>query len=158
MGVMLGALMLILGVVLFLLLPILRGEWAGMARSKGELTDAEARKRAALKALRDVEYDYHTGKLDDADYSDLKTALSRDALHAMKRADQAEQAESGEVASAHSGSAATTGDDDLEAEIERARAGLRAGRACGNCGELNVEGSRFCVTCGATLASEAAQA
>jgi cytochrome c-type biogenesis protein CcmI len=154
MGVMIGAVLLSIGVVLFLLLPILRGERASFSRTRGELTDAEARKRAAVRALRDVEYDYQTGKLDDTDYSDLKTALSRDALRAIERVDQEDEWEAG---AAGIGVARESG---LEAEIARARAGLRAGPTCEDCGEVNVAGSRFCIACGHAFpsASEAPQA
>jgi hypothetical protein len=146
MVMMVGASILALGVVLFLLLPILRGESASLERFAGELTDAEARKRAALRALRDVDYDYHTGKLDDSDYHELKTALSHDALIAMGKV----AAESGRGGSTV---VAPPTDEQLEAEIARVRMGLSAGWVCGSCEHVNVEESRFCAMCGGPLAA-----
>jgi len=151
MAMMLGALLLTTGVVLFLLLPILRGESASLDRFEGELTDAEARKRAALRALRDVDYDYHTGKLDDSDYQELKTALSHDALVAMGTVD----AQRGTATSTIS---ATATEEELEEEILRAREGLRSGWVCDSCSHGNVAESRFCAMCGGKLPASAATA
>jgi hypothetical protein len=139
-----GVFLLTVGVVLFLLFPILKGESASLDRFAGELTDAEARKRAALRALRDVDYDYHTGKLDDSDYRELKTALSHDALLAMGKV-EAERMSAGPVGMG------TLTDEQLEAEIAQARVGLKEGWVCGACGHGNVEASRFCAMCGGKL-------
>jgi len=141
-----GAVLLASGVLLFLVLPIFRGQSASLERFEGELTDAEARKRAALRALRDVDYDFHTGKLDDKDYRELKNVLAHDALVAMGRV----EAESG----AGTATVATVADDELEAEIARAREGLRSGSICGACGHPNTDDSRFCAMCGGALAGE----
>ncbi len=144
MAMMIGVGLLAMGVVLFLLLPILRGESASLERFAGELTDAEARKRAALRALRDVDYDYHTGKLDDSDYRELKTSLSHDALLAIGKV-EAENRGDRRV------DAATVTDEQLEAEIARARVGLKEGWVCNDCAHGNVQGSRFCAMCGGRL-------
>ena len=42
--------------------------------------EGAARRRVALTALRDLEYDRATGKLDEDDYGQLRTELSREAL------------------------------------------------------------------------------
>ena len=72
------------GVVLFVLLPVLRGDWATLESSDGEVTEVDARKRAALRGLRDAEYDFRSGKLDQEDYQLLKSDLARQALEAME--------------------------------------------------------------------------
>ena len=141
-----GAVLLAAGVFLFLILPIFKGQSASLERFEGELTDAEARKRAALRALRDVDYDYHTGKLDDTDYRELKNVLAHDALVAMGRV----EAESGGGATA----VAPVSDEELEAEIARVREGLRSGSVCGACGHPNTDDSRFCAMCGGALAGD----
>jgi hypothetical protein len=48
---------------------------------------------------------------------------------------------------------AAAGDDgaDIEAEVARYRAALRAGTVCRKCGQANPEGSVFCADCGARL-------
>lgn len=146
-----GAVLLVTGVVFFLLLPILMGESASLDRFSDELTDAEARKRAALRALRDVDYDYHTGKLDDTDYKELKTALSHEALIAIGRVDA-------ETGGGGSTAGTTVTDEELEDEIAHARIGLSSGWMCEACGHGNVEESRFCSMCGGKLAGRTASA
>ena len=107
----LGATLVAAGVILFVLIPILRGECASLERMGHEVTERDARKTAALRGLRDAEYDYRAGKLDQGDYEALKTEMGRQALAAME--------EVGEPA-----------EDELEAEIARARKGLAEGRTC----------------------------
>lgn len=53
----------------------------------GAVLDAEARRRSALAALRELEYDFLGGKLDDADYRAQKETLSVEALAAMRAAE-----------------------------------------------------------------------
>ena len=129
-----GALLLVSMVVVYLLQPIVQGKSALMQRDYDETTEAEARRRIALLALRDAEFDYHTGKLDQADYSELKSRLAAEALEAIRQVEGVDEA-------------------DLEAEIRKVREGLREGRACGSCGHLNPAGSKFCAACGTALAA-----
>ena len=134
---LLGALLLVSAVVMFILLPVAKGQHASLTREDDELTDAEARRRVTLLALRDVEYDYHTGKLDESDYLALRAELSAEALAALQEAERK----------------AGGSDADIEAEIAAVRAGLDAGTTCGDCGHRNPDGSRFCAACGMELAS-----
>jgi len=127
--------------ILYLIVqPVAKGLHASLEREEDELTETEARKRVALLALRDVEYDYLAGKLDDNDYRSLKGELTAEALAALE-AD--ERARSGAVPA----DAAAA----LEAEIAAARVGLREGRFCSECGFANEAGSRFCSACGHAL-------
>ena len=71
------------GVILFVMLPVLRGDWAAMERSDAEVTEVDARKQAALRGLRDAEYDLRSGKIDQEDYQVIKSDLARQALEAM---------------------------------------------------------------------------
>lgn len=89
----------------------------------GAVLDAEARRRVALVALKELEYDYLGGKLDTADYRAQKDRLSVEALAAM-RAAEAVGIESGRTA---------------------------AGPDRHGCGFLNPPLSRFCAGCGARL-------
>lgn len=90
----------------------------------GAVLDAEARRRVALVALKELEYDYLGGKLDAADYRAQKERLSVEALAAM-RAAEAVGMESG-----------------------RAQAAASDRHACGF---LNPPLSRYCAGCGARL-------
>ena len=89
----------------------------------GAVLDAEARRRVALVALKELEYDYLGGKLDDADYRAQKERLSVEALAAMRAAESV-GAEAGRTA---------------------------AGPDRHACGFLNPPLSRFCAGCGARL-------
>ncbi len=138
MTLLLGAVLVSAAVVIFLIQPVLRGMYASLERTDDELTDTEARKRVALLALRDVEYDYLAGKLDEEDYRALKAELTAEALAAL------------EADEAAAGADGARGDEALEAEIAALRASLGA-EACGSCGYHPEPGSRFCSACGAPL-------
>lgn len=131
-------------VVLFLLHPVIQGIHASLEREDDELTETEARKRVALLALRDVEYDFLAGKLDEDDYRTMKAKLTAEALDALA-ADEAAKGAGG-----HTGSVA------LEAEIAAIRQGLKGGVLCDDCGYTNPGGSRFCSACGRALAEAVA--
>lgn len=134
----LGSLLLTTAVVFYLLQPLVTGRRASLIRDDDEMTETEARRRVSLLALRDVEYDYLTGKLDDEDYGSLKRELSSEALAAMQEDDRARTS--------------STSAEEIEREIAAMRAGLRSGTTCTSCGYENPAGSRFCSGCGTPLA------
>ena len=143
----LGVALVTAAVVLFLLQPVVKGLHASLERADDELTETEARKRIALLALRDVEYDFLSGKLDEADYRALKSELTAEALAAL---------EADEAARGAGARAPEAAEEDLEAEIARIREGLRGGLVCTVCDFANPTGSRFCSACGAALGGRAA--
>ena len=104
MTLFIGASLVALAVVLFILQPGGKGLHASLERDEFELTDTEARKRVALLALRDVEYDFLAEKLDEHDYRSLKAELTAEALAALEADEQAQ-------------SGAGADEDELEAEI-----------------------------------------
>jgi len=136
----LGVALVTAAVVLFLLQPVVKGIHASLDREDDELTETEARKRVALLALRDVEYDFLAGKLDEEDYRSMKAEFTAEALAALEADEASRDASS------------ATGDTDLEAEIAAIRQGLRAGTPCLACSYRNPAGSRFCSACGQPLA------
>ncbi|HEX2189622.1 MAG TPA: zinc ribbon domain-containing protein [Longimicrobiaceae bacterium] len=92
----------------------------------GEVLDAEARRRVALAALKELEYDFAAGKLDDADYRSQRERLSAEAVRAIRAADRLRG-------------------------IEVSPATLADGPAAHGCGFVNPARSRFCAGCGARL-------
>ncbi len=91
----------------------------------GDVLDAEARRRVALASLKEVEYDYAAGKLDDADYRALRDRLGAEAMRAIRAADRLRGIEAAalpDIAIAH------------------------------GCGFVNPPRSRFCAGCGGRLA------
>lgn len=133
---MLGALILVVAVVAFILQPVLQGTWASLRHEDDEMSEVEARRRVSLLALRDAEYDFETGKLDEQDYKSLKRQLSAEALQALKELE------------------AEGGRDAVEAEIAAARREMEGGVRCPACKNRNPAGSRFCGACGAALAPQ----
>ncbi len=140
----LGVALVTAAVVLFILQPVVKGIHASLEREDDELTETEARKRVALLALRDVEYDFLAGKLDEDDYRSLKGELTAEALAALE-ADEASREGDAFVA-----------DDALEAEIATIRRGLGTGAGCPTCAFANEDGSRYCSACGQALVDRVA--
>ena len=148
MTLLLGVALVSAAVIMFIVQPVVKGMHASLEREDDELTDTEARKRVALLALRDVEYDFLAGKLDEEDYRTMKSELTAEALAALE-ADEAARSGGGGVATA-------SATEDLEAEIARIREHIRSGLVCPSCGYQNEEGSRFCSSCGTALGERAA--
>jgi hypothetical protein len=125
----------------FVVLPLLQRGTALVAdAAPGEVLDAEARKRVALASLKELEYDYLGGKLDEADYRSQRDLLSGEALRAIRAADAVAERWDGNVAVGAKVKPASRLDAALAAQ---------AGRH--GCGFVNPAGSRFCAGCGARL-------
>jgi len=88
----------------------------------------------AIAALREIEFDRATGKLSDADYSQLKEQYTRQALARMRS--------SGEERPV------VTGDDEVETAI---RAYRKAHPICHRCGPRPEADASFCSSCGRYL-------
>ena len=126
----------------FVVRPLLARRTALLADlAPGEVLDAEARKRVTLAALKELEYDYLAGKLDETDYRSQKDLLSREALEAVRTADQVRATWDGDAAA---GAKVRVAPSRLDAELA-----AQAGRH--GCGFVNPAGSRFCAGCGARL-------
>ena len=147
MSALVPAIVLAVAAVFFVLYPVLSGREAPMELEESELTEAQHRKNVALLALRDIEYDYHAGKLDDADYRALRQQISSEALEALDE----EEAERLGRSRASQGEGTASERADIEAEIAALRASIREGTVCTHCGHPNPRGSRYCSDCGAAL-------
>ena len=145
--ILLGAVLVAAAVVLYVVQPVFSGERAPLASLDEEFTEAEARRHLSLVALRDVEYDFATGKIDERDYRRLRDELAREALDALREVRRGRERTRG------SPPARDTLADDLEREIAAYRAALRAGTVCDRCGSANLEVALFCAACGGRLES-----
>src|SRR5436189_3373076 len=153
-GVLLAA-----GLVLFVLRPVLRpttglesGEAEAAGADEGDDPDDDLSPRAvALRALKEIEFDRATGKLSDADYDNLKTKYTTEALAALR-------AETGERG-AGSGSFR---------ERPAPRSPLPApscpthgprpesdAQFCSDCGRRLATAPGYCARCGTALESDA---
>jgi cytochrome c-type biogenesis protein CcmI len=143
MVVMLGALVLVLVAVFAVLHPLVTGREAPVWSADEEPSEAQFRKRVALLQLRDAEYEFAMGKLGEEDYKAVKKELAEEALEAIR----AEKEEEG----VREGAAGIEAEAELEEEIAQARAHLKGGLFCSQCGQPNPAGSRFCAECGSPL-------
>ncbi len=147
-------------VVFWVLFPLVSGRSAPMDRDEEELTEAQHRKRMALFALRDVEYDFHAGKLDEEDYRKMKREIASEALEALAEEEREWAARQGRRAAEAERKAVSngrvevpSGDSAVEKEIRELRNSLKEGLICRECGHPNPAGSRFCSACGSALAA-----
>ncbi len=130
-----GGLLLLLGSVV--VLSLLRGG-GGAAPGDPDAEEEEfrrlppeARREAALDALREVEFEYGTGKLPEEDYRALRRRWGRMALEAREA----------------TGAEAAGGSQGAEADIGAA--------PCPRCGQDTKAEARFCGRCGAALGTGA---
>jgi NADH pyrophosphatase NudC (nudix superfamily) len=95
----------------------------------------EERRAQIYENLRDLQFEYRTGKLSDADYQITKTGLQRELAHVLAEIDSIRQAQPAQTQAAVAAPAGTNG----------ARS---AARACPHCGAQFVQSLRFCGECG----------
>jgi hypothetical protein len=103
----------------------------------------DARRRAALAAIKELEFDYATGKLAEDDYRMLRRRYEARAAAVLAEA-SAQPPRSGAARPAAT-------DDALEAEIRAAR----RRRACPSCGGRLPGAARFCPSCGRAVEVQA---
>ena len=150
---------LAVGALAFVLYPI----FFGVPRTIERVEPAKQPREGdtAVVALREIEFDRATGKLSDADYTELKTRYTREAIAAMRVAES---------------SAVRPTDDELEAVVREYRERQMRCPTCGprpepdavfcsNCGRylrdkcagcgapVEARDARFCVNCGQGLAA-----
>jgi hypothetical protein len=75
-------------VVLFISAP-LRRDRRDDGGASAELAELEAAREAKYREIRDAELDHRTGKLSDADYRTLDSALRVEAIEILRRIDAA---------------------------------------------------------------------
>lgn len=139
---LIGGVLLAAGVALFILEPVLSGRSAAVFHGDDDFDEAAARRLVALTALRDLEYDRATGKLDGDDYEALKLELSREALVHLGPDEESGTGRETEAMRASR---------QLEDEIAGIREAIRRGMQCASCEHLNPLGAKYCGRCGELL-------
>jgi hypothetical protein len=121
--------LLAVGALAYVLFPLLAGAVPVRARTAAR-QPAAASEHEAVVALREIEFDRATGKLSDADYSELKSRYTERALQALRA------------------SAVATPEDAAEAAVLAYRSRLRS---CARCGPRPEPDATYCSTCGSFL-------
>jgi len=115
--------------VYFVSRPLLEKNKSGV---KAASKDAQPGQReAVLAALRDLDFDFKTGKISEEDYQPLRAQLIGEAAQYM----ESEKKD----------------DEQLEALIQSRRKTQSRQATCPSCGKKIVLGDSFCSTCGAKL-------
>ncbi len=99
--------------------------------TEGELSELLYKKDAAYTALKDLDFDHRTGKIDRADYEEMKRQFEADAMAVIKTI---EEFQAGGTPAAIP--AATTSE---------------RGRFCTSCGAKANDTDAFCAGCGNKL-------
>jgi cytochrome c-type biogenesis protein CcmH/NrfF len=121
---------LALGALVWVLAPLRRPE-PDVAGAQTLYDEADARKRAALAAIVDLEDDRSVGKLAEDDFRSLKGQYEAEAVAAIAELDALD--------------ASTAAPDELEEEIARMREAMR----CPSCGAVRAP-NESCPRCGAS--------
>jgi hypothetical protein len=153
-----------LAALVYVVWPLVQPKSAPVLVQDDRLVDLIARKDTLLQAIKELEFDYRVGKLDEADYQRFDQQLRRQAIGLLQQIEKVAP----ESASL---------DDRLEQEIarlrktsdgERIRAkpsplpspapvadgatpGAARTRYCTNCGEPLSPAHKFCANCGAPI-------
>ena len=139
-----AAIMIVASVALFVAAPLAGGLFRRRrVANELDLERLEHERGLAVQGLRELEFDHEMGKLDDADYRELKATLEARALAAMGTIDRAKDA--GRVAS-------------IRLASRRSKAGPKQTPSfnfCPQCGMQAGGGHNFCGGCGAALNSDA---
>lgn len=106
----------------------------------------EAEHQTLIRNIRELDFDFRTHKISEADYRTLRAALVQRAAEVLRALKTLEER-------------------DVDAEIEAQVAKLRKtttllatdGRACPSCGAPLPTGARFCPSCGQAVSSESVQ-
>ena len=156
-------LLLAAGAVFFVLRPILRPETVDVAagadaEDAGADPDDDLSPRAvALRALKEIEFDRATGKLDDADYDALRVKYTTEALAALRGETGAPSAATTTPRTAHRAACPTHGPRPEADAVFCSTCGRRLEAAgsgyCGRCGGALEADARYCGRCGVPIAA-----
>jgi hypothetical protein len=129
-GALIVGTLLAVGALAFVLYPLFFGA-PRAARVGATPSVRRSAREDAVAALREIEFDRETGKLSDADYAELKTRYTKQAIEAMRR--EAERA---------------APDDEIEAAV---RAYRDQHAPCPTCGPRPEPDAVYCSNCGRYL-------
>lgn len=135
---------MVLGLAVFVVAPLLSAQAASgtLPVDVTPLGDLKRRRLVVYENLKDLEFEFQSGKIAPQDYESLKTNYLGEAAALMATALQAEELKENEAM--------------IEREVAARRALRRAPRGpeyvCSKCGFENPVPVKFCGECGARIA------
>ena len=165
--------------VAYVVWPLLRPGPAPVVVEDDRLTELVGRKDAALAAIKDLEFDYYTGKLSDEDYARLDQRLRRQAIGLIQQIeklapesavmDERLEAEIARLRKTRNGAGEVTPQPSRPEAVQAAASpadvataqkpqqpapgGAETPRFCTECGQPLQPSYKFCAHCGAPVAS-----
>lgn len=151
--------------IYFAVSPLLQPGRATLVLDDDKLAELIGRKDTILQAIKDLEFDYHVGKMSQEDYRRLDQRLRRQAIGLMQQIEKLapasasldEQLESiiaqfRQTSSGPVSERATAVKGDRSAAPATTLAESQASRFCTQCGKPVEAGHNFCAHCGAPVA------
>ncbi len=138
-----GMVLLVAATGALILWPLLRRGGSVEAEASPAPTDRRREKEMTLATLRELEFDYATGKISPEDYAVLRARYEAKALEAITRA-------------AVPAAGIEAGGRGLETRLEEEIAAARSRSRCPVCGDRLPRDARFCPSCGAPARAEVA--
>lgn len=128
----------------FFLFAPLRSAPGEVVAPESPMDRLRTQRELVYTAIRDLDHDFETAKLEEGDYTQMRESLRAEAIELMRSEQAAAVADQAEVdqASASTSSGAARVADTSEA---------RTDRFCPSCGDKVVPQWRFCSHCGETL-------
>jgi zinc-ribbon domain len=144
---MLLILLIAVSVAVFVGEPLIRRSASDLSAEAGDpiFEQLSLQKETLYTAIRDLEFDFHTGKVDQKDYTKLRQHLETEALQILRQLDDADP------------------NAGLESDLEQQILALRQQTPgqlhaaclppCPRCGVILLGGENFCPSCGRPLLS-----
>jgi len=167
-------LILSLAAIAWVVWPLLNRAPAPVLVEDDRLTDLLSRKDAVVTAIRDLEFDYRVGKLDEADYQLYDARLRRQAVALIQQIEQLAPASTGldatveqevlqrrrvvdgrQVGAAASPAVVAVAPAAVVAgvngSVKPTANGVAPAKFCTNCGAAIESQYRFCASCGSPV-------
>jgi len=125
--------------------PLLYPQWSVTLSEDHPMTELLARKDGLLLAIKELEFDYHTGKLTETDFDRLNQRLRHQAMTILRRIEQS---------APHTTALDAVIEDEilqLRQKPQRAKEvtdEVAEDRFCTQCGTQARQGDNFCAKCG----------
>ena len=154
--------------IAYVVWPLVQSGPAPVVVEDDRLTDLIARKDATLAAIKDLEFDYRTGKLSEEDYERMDQRLRRQAIGYMQQIEklapesaqmdgriEAEIARLRKTGDAAPASAPQPAASPVPKPSPTTDGAAAAVNYCTNCGKPVQPTHKFCASCGTPVSAEA---